>query len=198
MPHDHAHSKRFDPANLHRLEDPERQQLFPVDRIISLAGIKPRMIVADIGAGTGFFAIPVAKLTAPQPLFAVDVSSEMLDYLRNKLARPAMPQNIQLVAGEAGATNLADACCEVVLISAVWHEIEDAAATLSEFERILKPGGRMVLIDWSPDGTRPPGPPLDHRVALETVRQSLDSAHWKVQRADALNQSVYIVVAQRP
>jgi ubiquinone/menaquinone biosynthesis C-methylase UbiE len=196
MAHEHNHSKRFDPANLHRLEDPDRQKLFPVDRILSLAGIKPKMTIADIGVGTGYFAIPIAKLVAPLPLYGVDVSSEMLAYLRNKLAQPAMPKNIELSNGEATATNLPDACCDAIILSAVWHEIDDTNAALNEFRSILKPMGRLVLIDWNPEGTRPPGPPLEHRIPLATAKQTAESAQWKVTRAEPLNESIYLVVAQ--
>lgn len=195
--HEHNH-KRFNPENLHRLEDPDRQQLFPVDHILSLAGVKPNLTVADIGVGTGYFAIPVAKLIAPLPLYGVDVSPEMLAHLRNKLAQPAMPKNIQLSNGEATATNLPDACCDVVLLSAVWHEIDDTSAALAEFERILRPGGRLVLIDWSPDGVRPPGPPLEHRISLATVRDTLAGSNWKTVRVEEINSSIYLAVAQRP
>lgn len=198
MTHEHHHSKRFDPANLHRLEDPDREQLFPVDRILTLAGIKAQMTVADIGVGTGYFAIPIAKVIAPNKLHGVDVSKEMLDYLRNKLAQPAMPHNIELAKGEATSTTLPDTCCDVVLVSAVWHEIDDAGAVLTEFARILKPSGRLVLIDWSPDGIRPPGPPLEHRVALQTVRDTLTASKWRTVHAEPLNSSIYLLVAQRP
>jgi ubiquinone/menaquinone biosynthesis C-methylase UbiE len=198
MAHEHHHSKRFDPANLHRLEDPDRHQLFPTDRILSLAGIKPQMTVADIGVGTGYFAIPIAKLIAPHPLYGVDVSQEMLDYLRTKLSQPAMPKNVHLVKGEAAATTLPESCCEAIVISAVWHEVDDADAVLTEFARILKPSGRLVLIDWSPDGMRPPGPPIEHRVQMSAVRETLESARWDVVLAEKLNDSIYMVVAQRP
>jgi ubiquinone/menaquinone biosynthesis C-methylase UbiE len=197
MTHEHHH-KRFNPANLQRLEDPDREQLFPVDRILSLAGVRPQMTVVDIGVGTGYFAIPIAKLVAPNRVYGVDVSSEMLDYLRNKLSQAAMPHNIELMKGEATSTTLPDACCDVVFISAVWHEIDDAVPVLAEFARILKPAGRLVLVDWSPDGIRPPGPPLEHRVALETVRETVTASKWKPVHAEPLNSSIYLLVAQRP
>jgi ubiquinone/menaquinone biosynthesis C-methylase UbiE len=100
--------------------------------------------------------------------------------------------------GEATATSLPDGGCDVVFISAVWHEIDDAVAVLAEFARILKPDGRLVLVDWSPDGVRPPGPPLEHRIALQTVRQTLTGSKWKTVHAEPLNASIYLVVAQRP
>jgi ubiquinone/menaquinone biosynthesis C-methylase UbiE len=195
--HEHPH-KRFNPENLSRLEDPDRPKLFPIDRILSIAGIKPRMTVADVGVGTGYFAIPIAKLIAPATLFAVDVSPEMLDYLRTKLAQPGMPKNVQLVTGAAEATTLGAESCDIVFISAVWHEVDDESRTLAEFTRILKPQGRLVLVDWSPEGTRPPGPPIEHRVHLKTARETLTSQGWKVISADSLNESIYVVVAERP
>src|SRR3569832_627707 len=108
MAHEH-HQKRFNPENLSRLVVFERPKLFPIDRIISLAGIKPKMTVADFGVGTGYFAIPIAKLIAPASLFAVDVSPEMLDYLRTKLSQPGMPKNVQLLSGAAEAQTLVEA-----------------------------------------------------------------------------------------
>jgi ubiquinone/menaquinone biosynthesis C-methylase UbiE len=122
----------------------------------------------------------------------------MLDYLRKKLAQPTMPHNIELMKGEATSTSLPDACCDVVFISAVWHEIDEAGPVLGEFARILKPSGRLVLIDWGPDGIRPPGPPLEHRVAVQTVRDTLTESKWKTVFAEQLNSSIYLLVAQRP
>jgi ubiquinone/menaquinone biosynthesis C-methylase UbiE len=197
MAHEHHH-KRFNPENLSRLEDPDRNHLFPIDRILTLSGIKPKMTVADIGVGTGYFAIPIAKVIAPATLFAVDVSSEMLDYFRNKLSQPGMPKNIQLVTGAAEGTTLDSASCDIVFLSAVWHEVDDEAQTLAEFARILKPHGRVSIVDWSPNGTRPPGPPMEHRVPIEKVGETLTAKGWNVISSNSLNESIYVVVAERP
>ncbi len=193
----HEHSKRFNPSKLQRLEDPDRHKQLPVDRIISTAAIKPKMSVADIGAGTGYFAIPIAKLIAPRPVYAVDVAPEMLDYLNNKLAQPTMPKNIELVRGEATATALPDAVCDVVFTSTVWHEIDDHAAALREFARILKPGGRVVIVDWSPDAVPPPGPPSDHRIPRAQVETTLTESGWKIATSQSASSWTYIVVATR-
>jgi ubiquinone/menaquinone biosynthesis C-methylase UbiE len=200
MSHDHAHSRRFDPAGVARLEDPERPKIFPVDHILALAGITAGQTVADIGAGSGYFAIPIARAVAPARVFAVDVSPEMLDYLRAKLtaADHGNLSNIELVRGEANATSLPVNSCDIVFTSAVWHEIDDYPTALSEFARILRPGGRLVIVDWSPEGQRPPGPPIEHRVSLATVRATLVSAQWRITTAESINTSVYVVVASRP
>ncbi len=197
MPMPHEHSKRFDPANLRKLEDPDRQQHFPVDRILDLAGIRKGQVVADIGAGTGYFAIPIAQRVAPGVVMAVDVSADMLGYLAGKLENPSMPRNIQLVSGEDTRTNLADHSCDLVFTSAMWHEIDDHAAALTEFARILKPAGLLVIVDWNPATERVAGPPLEHRISRGQVEITLTESHWTVVHSSTINQSVYMVIAAR-
>ncbi len=193
----HDHSKRFDPASVSKLEDPDRIKLFEVDRVIELAGIRSGMVVADVGAGSGFFAIPIARRVAPGVVMAVDVSPEMLSHLHTKLEQPDMPRNVQLVHGEDRATKLADHSCDLVFTSAMWHEIDDHSGTLAEFARILRSAGRLVIVDWNPKGQRPPGPPLDHRIPRETVESTLKAAQWTLIHSEDLNENVYFVMAAR-
>ncbi len=195
MPHEH--SKRFNPAELAKLEDPDRAKFFPVDRILDLAGIRKGQVVADVGAGTGFFAIPIAQRVAPGEVRAVDVSPDMLSYLASKLEQPAMPRNIQLIAGEDSQTNLAEASCDIVFTSAMWHEIDDHVAALAEFARILKPAGLLAIVDWNPATERISGPPLDHRISRGQVEVTLTEAHWTVVHSESINPSIYVVIAAR-
>lgn len=197
MPHDPHHHKRFNPENLARLEDPDRKLIFPVERILELAGIRKGQVVADVGAGTGYFAIPIAQRVAPGLVMAVDVSPEMLSHLAGKLESSDMPRNIQLVAGEDRRTNLAAESCDVVFTSAMWHEIDDHEAALGEFARILKPAGLLAIVDWDPRGVRPPGPPIEHRIARSEVESVLQAAQWTIVDSESLNDSVYFVLAAR-
>src|SRR5689334_18193385 len=109
MPHGHHHHshKLFDPASAHKLEDPERLTWMPPDEVVALLGISRGIDVADIGAGTGYFALPIAVAAAPGRVFAVDLQPEMLKLLDQKLGAPEAPDNIQLVEGDASATTLA-------------------------------------------------------------------------------------------
>jgi len=196
MSHD---PKRFDPQNVHRLDDPERNRYLPVDAILDAIGLTASGNVADVGAGNGYFALPIARRIGPaHKLFAVDISQEMLGHLREKLSAPDAPANVVPLLGSDVATNLPDATCALVFMASVWHEFDDHSAVIAEAARILQPGGRIAILDWSPTGTRPPGPPQDHRIARSTVERMLTDGGWQVQKAADINDNVYLVVASRP
>lgn len=194
----HAHGRLFDPAQSHRLENPERPKYMPVDELVSRLEIASGMTVGDIGAGTGYFALPIARVALPNgKVLAVDMQDEMLEKLRVKLDQPGVPRNIDLVQGSATGTNLPSHVCDAVLIANVWHELDDQAATLKEMARILKPHGRLAILDWRPDVEEPPGPPLHHRVGMEQVRASLEDGRWTCDSAGPYGTYSYLIMAHR-
>src|ERR1039458_7855874 len=112
----------FNPANIHKLEDPKRLTWLPPQDVIRLLNLSSGMSIADIGAGSSYFAIPFARAIEPDGrILAVDMQPEMLEFLRAKLGRAGSPQNLELIAGEAHATNLQTACCDIVFLGNVWH-----------------------------------------------------------------------------
>ena len=148
-----SNERRFDPKSLDKLEAPDRGQQFPVDAILDAAGVCGLLNVADIGAGSGYFALPIGRRVAPGKVFAVDPSTELLEVIRGKLAADGAPQNVELVKGEDSATGLEEASCDLIFLSAVWHEIDDHAAALREFSRIAAPNAKLAIVDWSPEAT---------------------------------------------
>ncbi len=191
------HERRFDPKSLHKLEAPEREEQFPVDAILNAAGVCGLLDVADVGAGSGYFTLPIARRVAPGKVYAVDPSTELLDVIRGKLAADGAPKNVELVAGEASLTGVAAASCDLIFLCAVWHEIDDHAEALREFERIAAPNAKLAIVDWSPDAISPPGPPLEHRIARTEVERVLEERGWGVVKSDVVTPWTYIVVAQR-
>ncbi len=192
-----GHERRFDSKKFEKLEGPDRGEHFPIDKILDAAGACGLLNVADIGAGTGYFTLPLAGRVDPGKVFAVDPSAELLDMIRGKLDGAGAPQNVELAMGEASATSLADASCDLIFLSAVWHEIDDHAAALREFSRIAAPNAKLAIVDWRPDAVRPPGPPLEHRIARSEVEQTVEAAGWGVVKSDIVTATTYIVVAQR-
>lgn len=166
--------KRLDASQAYRLDVPERLVWLPPDEVVGTLSVQVGDTIADIGAGTGYFSIPLAMAAgACGRVYAVDAQAEMLGLLRRKLRNRA-GLNIDLVHAEADRTGLPDACCNLVFLANVWHEFADRDAVLREALRILKAGGRFVIVDWRPDVEREAGPPLDHRIpavnALEELR----------------------------
>ena len=169
-------SRRFRPSQAHRLDAPERSVWLPVPDVLHALSLQPGETIADIGAGTGYFALPLAREAGLRGLvYAVDAELEMLALLKRKIDRH-YAGNVHLIHAEADQTGLANACCDLVFMANVWHEFEDRAAVLYEALRILRRPGRIAILDWRPDAEREPGPPLEHRIAPMTTAADLRSA----------------------
>jgi ubiquinone/menaquinone biosynthesis C-methylase UbiE len=174
--------RRFNAAHAHRLDDPARRAWLPPAEVLGAMALHPGETIADVGAGTGYFSLPLAQAVGPQgKVYAVDAQEEMLSLLRQKLDEAALA-NVELIHAEADNTGLPASCCDLVFAVNVWHEFDDHAAVLREFARVLKPGGRIAVLDWRTDVEPVAGPPLEHR---------LDSSH----AVDALRSSGFQKVA---
>lgn len=186
----------FRHEHAHKLDDPERQKWLPADAVVQRLALRPGMIVADVGAGTGYFALPIARAVLPGGrVFAVDVQRAMLDRLRARL-EPDLP--IELVEAEATRTTLPSASADLVVLANVWHEIDDRAAALAEASRVLRPAGRLAILDWRTDVEQPPGPPLDHRIAARDVVATLNESGWRADGSEAVGSYSYLIVATAP
>ncbi len=174
------HERRFRPSQMHRLEDPDRLAWLPPAEVLAHLSLQPGYTVADIGAGTGYFTLPIASAVGSAGrVLAVDVSPEMLDRLRARLAEAGL-SSVDCVEAEASATTFPAGSCDVALLANVWHEFDDHAAVLDEVRRILRPLGRIALLDWRPDVERHHGPPLEHRIAPDVAAASLTRAGFRL------------------
>jgi ubiquinone/menaquinone biosynthesis C-methylase UbiE len=137
--------------------------------------VHPDQTVADVGAGTGYFSLPLADAVGLQgKVYAVDAQNEMLLLLRQKLDDAAI-SNVELIHAEAGNTGLAAGSCDLFFIANVWHEFGDRAGVLKEAARVLKPGGQVAILDWRTDAPPEPGPPVAHRLHSSNAVDALRS-----------------------
>lgn len=188
------HERLFHHERAHKLDDPERQKWLPAEVVVSRMA-RPGLRVADVGAGTGYFAIPLARAVLPGGrVFAVDLQPEMLQLLR---ARVPPDLSIVLVEGEATRTTLPDAGVDLVLLANVWHELDDHAEALREVARILTPDGRIAILDWREDVDQPLGPPLDHRIPPADVARILDQYGWRIGVSETIGVYHYLIIATR-
>jgi SAM-dependent methyltransferase len=141
------HDRRFPASEAYRLEDPARRVWLPPAEVLGALPLRSGDTVADVGAGTGYFSLPLAQVVGAEgKVYAVDAQAEMLAHLRRKLQEGSV-SNVELIHAEAESTALPDACCSLVFL-----------------RRILKHRGRIAIIDWRSDVERENGPPLDHRL----------------------------------
>ncbi len=191
--------RTFHPRDAHRLEDPERLKWLPPEEVLARIGPVSGMTIADVGTGTGYFALPFATAVGSRGrILAVDFQKEMLEMLREKLSGSGAPQNVVLVEGEARRTTLSGNSCDLVFMSNLWHELDDEAGVLLEVKRLLRPGGRLAILDWRADVVPPPGPPAAHRVSRENLRQVLSRHGWPVTHAGNAGKYSYLLIAGLP
>ena len=185
--------RTFQAQEAHRLEDPKRLEWLPPAEVVAHLALRPQMMVADIGAGTGYFTLPIARAVSPGTVFAVDLQPEMLQLLEAKLADA--PGNIILRSGDAAETGLDSRSVDRVLLANLWHELDDHAAVLKEAERLLRPGGQIAILDWRSDVAGPPGPPPEHRIAQAEAEETLREQGWTVEGGMSIGRYSYLLLA---
>lgn len=131
-----------------KFETESREIYHQREKIVSAAGIKPGMVVADIGAGTGLFTLPFAKAVGAQgKVFAVEIAPNFLKLIRTRAERASMP-NIETVLGTGRSVELPEASVDLAFICDVYHHFEYPHDSLKSLHRALKPGGEIVLVDF--------------------------------------------------
>jgi len=129
------------------LERPERVAEERPDEVVARMALRPADTVGDIGAGTGYFSFRLSAALAQGRVYAVDVQPEMLEIIRRRRAELGVA-NVVEIQGSETDTRLPDACCDVVLMVDVYHELAFPFEMMQSVVRALKPGGRLILIEY--------------------------------------------------
>lgn len=139
---------------------------------LDVFGLQEGMVVADLGSGSGFYTVEAAKQIKSGKVYAIDIQEELLSRLRNLLAREHLA-SVELVHGDIetlGGTKLADGIADAALVCNVFFQIEKKDGFLLETKRILKPTGRVLLVEWS-DSFGGLGPQPEHVVKEGKARE---------------------------
>lgn len=162
------HGKLFPPQDLGLLEGPDRDVWQKPDRIMDALGIADGSIVADLGAGGGWFTIRLARRVGPNGVvYAEDIRTQMLEATGRRVAREGL-RNVRTVLGAPDDPRLPVGRLDAVLIVDAYHEMEDPAALLRNVRLTLKPSGRVGIVEYKKDGGGP-GPPLEERVDPDAI-----------------------------
>ena len=173
-PHTHRHGFGDAEKWAHVFDDPERDAWQKPHQVIQALALKPDAIVADIGAGTGYFAARLANMLPKGTVYAVDIEPAMVKYLGERAQREGLG-NLKPVAGLPGDPRL-PAKADLILLVDVYHHIEDRGRYFRGLAASLKPGGRLAVIDFRLDS--PNGPPKEARIAPERVKTELKGAGY--------------------
>jgi len=133
------------------LEQPSRVDNLKVDEIVARVALKPGQVVADLGAGTGLFSVPLAKAVGPMGrVYAVEIDKGFFAQIDEK-AREEHLSNIKTVLGEFADPKLPARDVDLAFMHDVLHHVQDRATYLKNAARYLKPSGRFVVVDYGPE-----------------------------------------------
>ncbi len=166
---DGQHTRLFPPEKLAQLEGPDRDAWQRPDQIMDALGIGENTVVADVGAGGGWFTIRLARrAVGPNGrVYAEDIQPEMIDVIKRRVQREGL-QNVSTIRGEPEDPKLPPHAMDAVLMVEVFHEVEKPAMLLRSVAASLKPNGVVGIVEFKKDGGGP-GPSMSVRVDPEKV-----------------------------
>ena len=192
------HTRLFNPTKLAELEGPDREAWQRPDRIMDELAIGERSVVADLGAGGGWFTVHLAARVGPNGrVYAEDIQQEMLQAITRRVQRLRFG-NVVTRLGTAVDPRLPKGSLDAALIVDAYNEIEQPETLLRNLATSMKPNGRIGIVNFKKDGGGP-GPPMEERIDPERVVNDASRAGLKLQsRGDFLRYQYLLIFAARP
>ena len=151
------------------LERAEREDEEAPARALQIIGIEPGSTIADIGAGSGYFTLRMARMVGPGGrVYANDIQQGMLDIIRKRLSEEGIT-NVTLVLGETADPKLPPSSIDMALMVDVYHEVQEPQKMLRRIREALKPAGRLVLLEYRKEDPSIPINPT-HKMSVKEVR----------------------------
>jgi ubiquinone/menaquinone biosynthesis C-methylase UbiE len=183
----------FPPSDLGLLDAPDRDLWQRPDQIMDAMGIADASVVADIGAGSGWFTLRLARRVGPRGLvYAEDVQKEMITAISRRVGREGF-NNVRPWLGSNNDPRLPAGSIDAILVVDAYHEIADRVTMLSNLAKSLKPQGRLGIVDFRLDGTGP-GPAPDERVSPDVVVNDANKAGLKLIRQESFLPYQYFLI----
>ena len=187
--------KKFNPENLNRLNNPVRLKEFPAELVLKLTGIQKPEVIIDIGAGTAFFSISFADLFVNCKIFACDISDIMINWIEINI-KPKY-SNIFPLKMEEIKVPLENNIADFLFMVNLHHELNNPEETISECNRLLKPGGKIAISDWRKEMSDR-GPSYELKVNTEDIEKQLQNAGFNNISHYIDFPNNFLVIAEKP
>lgn len=191
--HSSATQQRFDDIEVwvKRFEDPERDKWQKPAEVVKAMDLRPGDVVADIGAGTGYLTRHIATAVGPSgKAIGLDIEPGMVEYMKED-ARKLNLSNYEARVVNTDDPELAPHSVDVIFLCDTYHHIENRVTYFRNVIPSLKPGGRLVVVDFIKDTDF--GPPRDHKMAEEVVIEELQKAGYRLIKTHDLLEHQYFL-----
>jgi len=175
---------------------PEREAEEHPDEALDALKIPKGAAVADVGAGVGYFTWRLAERVGPSGVvYGEDIQPEMVDQLRKNMQDRHL-ENVRAVLGTIVDAKLPKGSLDLVLLVDVYHEFSEPEKMLDSIRDSLKPGGRLVLLEYRGEDPKVPIKP-EHKMTVEQVREEVQPEGFKFDRSIEVLPQQHIIVFRR-
>ena len=163
------------------LERPEREGEEAPSKAIDLLELKPGMVVADIGAGSGYYSSRIAKRVGPNGhVYATDIQPGMIEILENRIKSEGLG-NMTTILGGADDPKLPAGAIDLAIMVDVYHELQQPQVFLQRLKAAFKPNGRLVLLEFRKED--PKIPILEvHKMSVAEVKQEMEAEGYEIDK----------------
>jgi arsenite methyltransferase len=180
-------------AYIGMLEDPKRDAYQKPHEVLTALAIKPGEVIADIGAGSGYFTFRLAHHVGDKgKIYAVDVNPGMILHL-NRRIRELKAMNVTSILAAPDDPLLADGSIDRFFFSDSWHHIENQTKYLSAIKKMLRPSGEVVMIDFQKKEL-PVGPPTQLKIAREDLIRQMETNGFRLKKEHTFLPYQYFLV----
>lgn len=188
----------FPPRDLGQLEGPDRDAWQRPEQIMDALGIGEGSVVADLGAGGGWFTVRLARRVGPNGVvWAEDIQPEMIEAIERRVQREGLRNRVRTRLGTASDPRLPAASLDAALIVDTYHEMEHPSGLLRNLATALKRTGQVAIIEHKKDGGGP-GPAMEERVDPELVIRDARAAGLELKTRPDFLRYQYMLVFGKP
>jgi ubiquinone/menaquinone biosynthesis C-methylase UbiE len=175
------------------LDSKQRETLIPPEALISQMPIQRNHTLLDVGAGTGFFTIPMAESTSGK-VYALDPDRRMLSVIESKAEEKGL-KNIELVQNFLEDLNIQNESIDFTMASLILHELSSLSGALTKIYEMLKTDGHLLCLEYEKDDKIIEGPPMDIRIGSDELEKALTICGFKVVKKTKINDAIYTILS---
>jgi ubiquinone/menaquinone biosynthesis C-methylase UbiE len=177
------------------LDSKKREQLIPPEALISQMPIEKNHTLLDVGAGSGFFTIPLAESTSNK-VYAMDPDRRMLGVIENKAKEKGLT-NIELLQDYIENLSIQNNSIDFAMASLILHEVSSLPKVLSKIHEVLKAEGHLLCLEYEKDDLIIEGPPMSIRIGSQELIKELSLSGFEIIKKNLISDAIYTVLAMK-